>query len=175
MTAHGRTRQKIGKNTVVANLGSGAQRGQPTDLRSLARALRPHLDGLSNPAQTGGASGAQPFTPHGFGFFIGGLMLANELLGGVVFQKNMIFGTDSPYLINSEIPATADAVFNILTAPGVQAGTITFSAGTTTGVLAWASPPFSLSAGTQLRVRAPDPADATLSYISGNITGAIGS
>jgi hypothetical protein len=109
---------------------------------------------------------------HGFGFFIGGTMTADELLGGVVFTNNMRFANSNKIQILSQVQAEAAATFHLVTGfPDTVAGTILFPAGSTIGTLTWSPDPFLLTAGTQLRLRSPTPADVSLAYVSGTVEG----
>lgn len=113
-------------------------------------------------------------TPHGLGFFIGGTMLDDELLGGVVFTNDMKFYDSDPAQILAQVQAQASATFHFVTGtPDVVVGSIVFGAGSKTGALTWTTNPFVLSAGTQLRLRSPNPADVSLAYVSGTIQGEI--
>lgn len=144
-----------------ASPGSGAiELLRPSDLQKL---------GINT---NGGAT-----VKHGFGFFIGGLMKDNELLGGVVLPEAISFSTGEFATVKSMIPATALAVFKIVvTTAGVptQVGTITFVAGAMIGAVAWSPNPFVNAVGDFLQLYAPSPKDATLSFVSGTVAGGPG-
>lgn len=116
--------------------------------------------------------------PVGIGFFIGGLMLDNELLGCVLFSHNITFSSgDAKSIVEAQVPATADAVFNLVTIAldGTQThvGTITMPAGQYIGTVAWDSSPFTLPPGLIIAMLAPSPADATLAFVTGSLNGAL--
>jgi hypothetical protein len=113
-------------------------------------------------------------TEHGIGFFIGGLMTADELLGGVVFSNPMRFSNSAKKSVVSQVQATAIATFSFVTGfPDTVVGTIVFGAGSSVGTVTWSPNPFNLPAGQQVRLRSPNPADLTLAYVSGTIDGDI--
>jgi len=117
----------------------------------------------------------QQFSRAGFGFFDSGVLPSGLLLGSGVWARNVVFGgAGSSYTITSLIPAAATAVFHIYALPGgvpTLIATITFSAGSKVGVLAWTSPPYTLIAGTSLQLYAPSPADTQLASVSGLVNG----
>lgn len=114
---------------------------------------------------------------HGFGFFAGGLLLSNELLGSCTFPLDIVFTSpDAGSVVTSEFPASATAVLNVL-APDpssgldVVVGTFTFAAASKVAVVAWGAGTYTLKAGKVLKLRAPTPADAGLASVHGTISG----
>lgn len=163
-------RQKMRPGTVAGNLTNSPRQGHEHTVQELALALKPYL-GVSASAASPASAAAAPVL-HGIGFFIGGIMLADELLGGVTFTKDFTVTSGNPFAINSLVPAAANAVLHFVTGfPDTVVGQIAFAAASTTGVLTFSADPYTLPAGTQLRLRSPNPADATLAYVSGTIQG----
>ena len=114
-------------------------------------------------------------TETGFGFFAGGNLAAGELLGSAVYPFDMLFpGTSWASEIKSEFPATSTAVFTMVnTSTSAVVGTITFSAGSATGVVAWSpTSPYTLPATQRLWIfmRHLCPI-RTVAYVTGLIQG----
>jgi hypothetical protein len=114
----------------------------------------------------------------GFGFNTTGLFSDNEEIGdGICDSDNdIIFPSASRSAeIKSDIPAAATAVIHLYPVSGgiegPAVGTVTFAAGGATGTIAWTPNPYTLPAGTKLRVRAPSPRDATLYGVTGFVPG----
>lgn len=113
----------------------------------------------------------------GFTFFEEGLMLAGELLGQGAWAHDVQFSTGAAGdAVHSEVAATADAALTVwapdLSNIYVQVATITFAAGTTTGVIAWTPGPFLLLGGKILKLYGPAVADLTLAGVTGVVVGA---
>lgn len=110
-------------------------------------------------------------TQAGFGFNEEGLMLNNELLGSGVFSKDVLFPSsviaDS---VTAQTAAASNAVFNVKTGSTIRA-TITFLAGSLTGVVAWSGGQYTLPAGTVVSLYAPSPADTNLGWVTGLVEG----
>lgn len=118
---------------------------------------------------------AQKAAQAGFQFFAGGLLKAGELLGSGTWAHAQGFqnGIDGSS-ITSLTPAAVTAVFRIVAVVlGVPTdfGTITFAAGSTTGVLLFTVSPFTIPAGSPVQLYAPASADATLSSVTGVVMG----
>lgn len=112
----------------------------------------------------------------GFSFNVGGRPEADEQLGAGVWTVDIHFENGQPYEIVSLLPAAASAVFSLRHQVGfgwVDIGTITFGAGATTGTLAWTAP-ITIIAGNPVSLWGPSPQDATLSNITGMVTGVKG-
>jgi hypothetical protein len=109
----------------------------------------------------------------GFGFFDEGLYASNEKLGTAVFSRQVTFSNGDPgNIVTCLIPATASAVFNIVSgAFNTLVGTITFAPGSKTAVVAWVGGSFVLPAGQTMTLYSPNPADTTLADVSGTVTG----
>lgn len=111
----------------------------------------------------------------GFGFFIEGLMLADETIGSGSFSRQVTF-LDGGGSVTSLTPATASAAFRIqkisLGVP-TDVGTITFAAGSSTGVIAWSGGQVAFDTGDVIKLFAPNPADTTLADVTGTVTGLI--
>lgn len=110
----------------------------------------------------------------GFSFYAGGLLASNEDLGlgtwpHAVTFANGVAGTS----VLSLIAATSMAIFDIyVITAGVPSviGTITFAAGSMTGVVNFPSLVV-VPTGSLIRLNAPSPADATLASVTGRVTG----
>lgn len=130
---------------------------------------------VANGTGVGGNPTISDLGPDNFGFFVGGLMSNGELLGSAIFDDDVVFPSVlKPSVIVSENPATASAELVIKSrAAGVEThrGTITFAAGASTGVLAWATGAYTLPAGDTLKLYAPTVHDLTLSKITGLVAG----
>jgi hypothetical protein len=126
--------------------------------------------GVASKADAGAGS-----TQHGFGFSIQGRPSDGQVIGIAVFPKPMTFTSAATGdAVVSTTPAHASAVFSLLTpVSGVftQVGTITFAAGSTTGVVAWSGGQYTLAANAQLKMVAPAIQDPALSDISGKVVG----
>jgi len=113
--------------------------------------------------------------PSGFGFSAGNLLIADEILGFGIWPTDIVFTTgDVLTEVKSEGAATGSSVINIETwVSGAVAvvGTITFAAAGTTATVAWTSSPYTHPAFTIMQLHAPNPADATLSWITGRVNG----
>jgi hypothetical protein len=114
----------------------------------------------------------------GFGFNTSGLFSSNEEIGDGICDSdnNITFPSASRSAeVKSDVAATAMAVMHIYpVVAGVEAAavaTITFAAAGTTGTVAWSPNPYTLPAGTKLRLRAPSPRDATLYGVTGFVPG----
>lgn len=135
----------------------------------------PHTVGVdgtcSSPLPSGGGGAT------GFGFFVAQRMADNELLGSALFPTDMIFvNADPENFIVAQLAATGTAVMNIVTldpTTGAETlvGTITFTAGSHTGTVAWLSSPYTLPAGTVINLHGPSPADLTLAFIRAHVNG----
>lgn len=115
----------------------------------------------------------------GFGFFVGGLMTNNELLGACDFPQAMTFTNGDPKsIVKTLSPAAVDADMTFVANPAGGApatvGTIHFAAGAFSGTVAWSASPYTLPAGYVLLLYAPSPADVQLSLVSGTINGSPG-
>jgi len=107
----------------------------------------------------------------GFGFYDGGRLNDHELLGAATFSRNVKFPGSRSSTVTAVIPASAMAVFTMVDPTLTTVGTITFAAGSTTGVIAWSPSPYTLAAGQPLQLYAPTPADPALAFISGLVNG----
>lgn len=113
----------------------------------------------------------------GFGFRIGGLMLAGESIGSGFFTRDVTFTDGDPdVLVTSLTPAAITCHF-VISAPDpithvpTEVGRITFAAGSTNGVVTWTGGVLLLLTGTIITLFAPTPADLTLADITGVVTG----
>lgn len=87
-----------------------------------------------------------------------------------VYPPNVTFRADMvDSVAGAEVAATADAVFS-LTKNGAQFATLTFAAGSASGVIACAADT-AFAPGDVLRVIAPNPRDATLSGVAATFIG----
>ena len=161
-TAHG-----IPQGYLLGRL-PGAGKG-PAQLINLAA-----LSGLFGLAT--GAQAAAGSAVHGFGFSISGRPGAGQVIGIASFPYQMTFVSADPGdSAVSTVAATGSAVFLIQTqVSGIWTtiGTITWSAGGTTGAVAWTAGV--LPANQQFRVLAPAAQDATLADISVRVQGVSG-
>jgi hypothetical protein len=111
----------------------------------------------------------------GFGFFIEGLMLADEVIGSAGWGRQITF-LDGGGNVTSLTAAAADAAFRIqkisLGVP-TDVGTITFLAGTMTGVIAWSGGQVAFDTGDVVKLFAPNPADVSLADVTGTVNGLI--
>ena len=121
----------------------------------------------------GGKATSSRLAQAGFSFYAGGLLAAGEDLGAGSWGHAVTFTNGLGSSVVSLAPATSMAVFDIYAITGgvpSVIGTITFSGGSTTGVVNFPSlvvlPP-----NTTLRLNAPSSADATLASVSGTVYG----
>lgn len=114
----------------------------------------------------------------GFGFNTTGLFTDNEELGDGICDsdKDLTFPSATRSAkVTSDLPAASTAIMHVYpVAAGIEqpaVATINFAAAGTAGTVAWSPNPYTLPAGTKLRLRAPSPRDATLSGVTGFIPG----
>lgn len=162
-----RMQQAVPSGYVLGRVSKGVGPAELIDLR-----------GLTQLGVASAAAAAAGSTSHGFGFSIIGRPTSGEIIGVGVWPGQMTFTSADPGdVVTSQIAATGSAVFQmqaIVSGVFTQVGTITFSAGDTTGAVAWGSGSYQLAANAQLRLVAPAAADATLANISGKVIGVEG-
>jgi hypothetical protein len=131
-------------------------------------------------ALSGGRSTSSAVTPDetGFGFFAGGLMTAGEFLGQAVWGHPITFmAPDAENVALSLSSATATSALSLLAFDAsnvaVGSGSITFAAGSSDGVVAWAAST-TVPEGGYVQLYAPPAADLTLASVRGSIHGVAG-
>jgi hypothetical protein len=123
---------------------------------------------------TAGSVAQATATNHGFGFSIQGIPPAGAILGPGLWASNITFQTGGTYTISAQVAPTGSPVWNIQTLiSGVYTtiGTITWTAGSTSAVLAWLSSPVLIPAAQPLQIALAAMADATLANVTGLIDG----
>jgi hypothetical protein len=137
-----------------------------------------NLQGLQGFGVATAAQAAAGSAVHGFTFSITGQPSAGQVIGIATFPYQMTFVSADPGdVANSTVAATSSAAFDIqVQVSGIWTtiGTITWSAGGTTGAVAFSGGTWVLPAATQFRVLAPNPKDATLADIAARVQGVSG-
>lgn len=121
------------------------------------------------PIATAGGSGTPPNSQDLY-VLLAGVPSASQLMLQAVFNRVVVFpaGFSGSHAVCGTAP-TADAVINILY-NGAQVGTLTYTAGHTTGTFALTGG-LSTAAGGILTAVAPSSADATLANVSFTLSG----
>jgi hypothetical protein len=149
-------------------LGRGSPGVGPVELLDL-QALRQFGIASKADAAAGGS------TLHGFGFSISGRPSAGQVIGIAVFPNDITFVSEDPNdVVTSTVAATSSAAFSVqalISGVFTEVGQITWGAAGKTGTVTFDGGQYLLSAGTQLKLVAPNPQDTTLSDIAGKVVG----
>lgn len=152
-------RQVVPTGYILGRISQGSGDAELLNLQSLRQM------GVAASADVDNATAVR-----GFGFFAGGLLLANELLGTAVFSVNVLFeSNDGVSVVTPLVAPTASATFNMRVGLSTV-GTILIHTNGSSDIT-WIGGRYELTAGSPLSLYAPSPADATLASVSGTISG----
>ncbi len=129
-------------------------------------------DSFVSPSQAANIN--RTLNPPKFTAWVEGLIADNELIGQVTTSKAITF-TNTSFTSNAAIPATATAVFHlymIVSGAPTLIATITFAAGSNTGVMAFIpNSSVVVPANAQVALNGPSPADLSLANVGFSWTG----
>ena len=112
----------------------------------------------------------------GFAINTTNLFADREELGSTYFDTDVTFpSVYDTTRVTCELPAASNAsclIFERNGAVETQVGTIDFLAGSDTGTVTWSpTSPYTLLAGRRIKIYAPTPRDAALSFVTGYVPG----